>query len=68
MIKFQLSLAISIEHDHALSSTIINYHRVPCSFDMFKFDMITDASLLSFNERMIVYDSFSINDFSKNGF
>ena len=53
---------------HALSSTIIDYHQLSCSWDMFKFDIKMDDSFFAVcrNERMIVNDSFSINSFAKN--
>ena len=50
---------------HARLNT--NYHRLSCSLDMCKFNMIVDDSFYRLNERMIVYDSFSANGLVKNG-
>ena len=48
----------------ALLSTIIGYHQLSCSLDMFKFDMVVDNSFFfRLNER--VNDSFS--DSNRNG-
>ena len=43
---------------HALSSTIIDYHQLSYSLDIFKFDIIFDDSFCHLNERMILNDIF----------
>ena len=53
--------------EHELSFTIINYHQLSCSLDMFKFDMIVHDSFFRLTERMIVHDSFSVSGGNQGG-
>lgn len=50
----------------ALLSTIIGYHQLSYSLDMFKFDTVVDDNFFfRLNER--VNDSFSVGSFAKDG-
>ena len=51
--------------EHELSFTIINYHQLSCSLDMFKFDMIVHDSFFRLIEQMIVHDGFSVSGVTK---
>ena len=53
--------------EHELSFTIINYHQLSCSSNMFKFDMIVRDSFFRLTEQMIVYDSFSVSGGNQGG-
>ena len=50
-----------------LSFTIINYHQLSCSLDMFKFDVIVHDSFVCLTERMIVHDSFLVSGGNQGG-
>ena len=52
---------------HELSFTIINYHQLSCSLDVFKFDMIVHDSFFRLTKRMIVHDSFSVSGGNQGG-
>ena len=52
---------------NTLSFTIINYHQLSCSLDMFKFEMIVHDSFFRLTERMIVHDSFSGSGGNQDG-
>ena len=61
--QFQLSRTC----EHELSFSIIYYHQLSCSLDMFKFDMIVHDSFFRLTERMIVHDSFSVSGGNQGG-
>ena len=59
---------LSRTFEHELSFTIINYHQLSCSLDMFKFDMIVhDSFFFRLTERMIVHDRFSVSGGDQGG-
>ena len=49
--------------DHQLSCTIIDYHQLSFSLNLFKFFRIVDDSFSRLTTRMIVHDSFSVSCF-----
>lgn len=44
---------------HELSCSVIDYHQLSCSLDMFKFDIIVDDCFCHLDARMTVPDNFS---------
>ena len=53
----------ALPFDHQLSCTIIDYHQLSFSLNLFKFFMIVDDSFSRLTTRMIVHDSFSVSCF-----
>ena len=52
---------------HVRTQTIMHYHQLLCTLDMFKFDMIVDDSFCCLKDRMIVNDGLFSQHFCQKG-
>ena len=57
----------ALPFDHQLSCTIIDYHQLSFSLNLFKFFMIVDDSFSRSTTRKIVHDSFWVSCFGNCG-
>ena len=56
----------ALPFDHQLSCTIIDYHQLSFSLNLFKFFMIVDDRFFRLTTRMIGHDSFAVSYFGNH--